>query len=107
LQIESQKRELEKVDQMMGKKRTELHLLQDSAERKQSEIAAVLREADAEATAKQRELRVGSVSHKNQLMSANLTASNTNMACGLKFQHIFLLLFHSGCVGANLNLCVF
>ena len=56
-QIESQKRELEKVDQMMGKKRTELHLLQDSAERKQSEIAAVLREADAEATAKQRELR--------------------------------------------------
>lgn len=105
MQIESQKRELEKVDQMMGKKRTELHLLQDSAERKQSEIAAVLREADAEATAKQRELRVGSVSHKNSCRSI----FQLQIPIWLIKISTFLrgLLLHSGCVGANLNLCVF
>ncbi|XP_063423484.1 centriolin-like isoform X6 [Mytilus trossulus] len=81
-QIESQKRELEKVDQLMGKKRTELHLLQDTAERKQSELASVLREADAEATAKQRELRElkeylrDLESQKNDLISHMKTKRN-------------------------------
>jgi len=42
----------------MGKKRTELQMLQDTAERKQTELGAVLRDADAEVGIKQRELRV-------------------------------------------------
>ncbi|XP_021380343.1 centriolin-like isoform X3 [Mizuhopecten yessoensis] len=55
--IEVQRRELEKVDQLMGKKRTELQLIQDTAERKGNELNQVLRDAEGEINLKQRELR--------------------------------------------------
>ncbi|XP_060070795.1 centriolin-like [Ylistrum balloti] len=55
--IEVQRRDLEKVDQLMGKKRTELQLLQDTAERKGNELNQVLRDAEGEISLKQRELK--------------------------------------------------
>ena len=56
--MDSERRELEKLDELMGKKKTELELTMDSAERRQSELGAVLREAEVEITNKHRELRV-------------------------------------------------
>lgn len=42
----------------MGKKRTEFQLLQESMEKKSTELTSVLREAEAECAARQREARV-------------------------------------------------
>lgn len=42
----------------MGKKRTEFQLLQESLEKKSTELSSVLREAEAECAARQREARV-------------------------------------------------
>lgn len=42
----------------MGKKRTEFQLLQESMEKKSMELTSVLREAEAECAARQREARV-------------------------------------------------
>ncbi|XP_078324889.1 uncharacterized protein LOC111125942 isoform X3 [Crassostrea virginica] len=56
-QIDQQKQELEKLDQKMGKKRTEFQLLQESLEKKSTELSSVLREAEAECAARQREAR--------------------------------------------------
>uniref|UniRef100_K1Q2Y9 Paramyosin n=1 Tax=Magallana gigas TaxID=29159 RepID=K1Q2Y9_MAGGI len=56
-QIDQQKQELEKLDQKMGKKRTEFQLLQESMEKKSTELTSVLREAEAECAARQREAR--------------------------------------------------
>lgn len=49
---------MEKLDQKMGKKRTEFQLLQESMEKKSTELTSVLREAEAECAARQREARV-------------------------------------------------
>ena len=58
LQIEQQKHELEKVDHMMGKKRTELQFLQENVERKQSEINQLIRDTEAELSSNKRDIKV-------------------------------------------------
>ncbi|XP_033730276.1 centriolin-like isoform X4 [Pecten maximus] len=70
--IEVQRRDLEKVDQMMGKKRTELQLLQDTAERKGNELNQVLRDAEGEINLKQRELK----ECREQLRDLEITKSD-------------------------------
>ena len=56
--MESQRSELERLDQQVGRKRTELQLLQESQERRQGELNSLLRQAEAELSAKQREIKV-------------------------------------------------
>ncbi|XP_067662812.1 centriolin-like [Haliotis asinina] len=55
--LDSQRSELEKLDQTMGKKKTELQLMTETMERRQTELNSVLREAETEITSKHRELR--------------------------------------------------
>lgn len=57
-QIDQQKQELERLDQKMGKKRTEFQILQDSLEKKSTELTSVLWEAEAECASRQREAKV-------------------------------------------------
>ena len=57
-QIEQQKHDLEKVDHMMGKKRTELQFLQESVERKQAEINQLIRDTEAELSSNKRDIKV-------------------------------------------------
>lgn len=46
------------MDQQVGRKRTELQLLQENQESRQAELSSVLRQAEAEVAAKQREVKV-------------------------------------------------
>ena len=57
-QIELQKHDLEKVDHMMGKKRTELQFLQENVERKQAEINQLIRDTEAELSSNKRDIKV-------------------------------------------------
>ena len=57
-QVDSQRSELERLDQQVGRKRTELQLLQESQERRQAELNSLLRQTEAELSAKQREIKV-------------------------------------------------
>ena len=60
-QIEQQKHDLEKVDHMMGKKRTELQFLQESVERKQGEINQLIRDTEAELASNKRDIKVSTI----------------------------------------------
>ena len=69
-QIEQQKHDLEKVDHMMGKKRTELQFLQESVERKQAEINQLIRDTEAELSSNKRDIKVSALAsqiHWNSL----------------------------------------
>ena len=59
-QVEQNRQELERLDQQLGRKRTELQLLQDTQDRKQHEYDNVLQDAEADIASKHREIKVTS-----------------------------------------------
>lgn len=58
VKIEQNRQELERLDQQMGRKKTELQLLSDTQERKQQDLNNVLHDAEAEISSKHREIKV-------------------------------------------------
>ena len=57
-QIEQNRQELERLDQQMGRRKTELQLLQDTHDRKQQELQTVLQDAETDIAARQRDIQV-------------------------------------------------
>nr|KAG5703045.1 hypothetical protein BaRGS_016206 [Batillaria attramentaria] len=73
--VDSQRAELERLDQQVGRKRTEVQLLQENQDRRQAELNSLLRQAEAELTAKQREIKVQEEVQQEEEVLQRLTSS--------------------------------